>query len=156
MADWTALKLEYVNGSMSLRELADKHDIKSAGVMKRAASEGWDDERKQISAKVSAEAQAILDEQRPNELARFNEDDLRVAKAIRSQVATHISKAQQDKRVLSANELRTLAGAAEAAQKMGRLALGVTTNNTGLSNPDGTPINPPSFVVDWGDDGSSD
>ena len=67
--DWTALKLEYTHGSMAMRELADKHGINSAGVMRRAAKEGWDAERKQESAKVSKAANEVLGEDRVARLA---------------------------------------------------------------------------------------
>ena len=132
--DWTALRLEYVNSTVTLRALAEKHGIKAAGVMRRAAKEGWDDARKQESAEVSKASQAALTLNRAEELAKFNEDDLRVAKGIRAKAARMMGEAADP------NSLRSLASAFEAAQRIGRLALGATTDNAGLSGPDGGPI----------------
>lgn len=150
--DWTHIKLEYINGSMSMRELATKHGINPAGLFRRAANEKWDEERKQKSAKVSEASQTLIEASRAEELAKFNEDDLKLARAIRANVAKHLNDAQLSQTKIAPNVVRALAGAAETAQRIGRLALGVPTNNTGISNPDGSPLNPPSFVVDWGDD----
>ena len=105
--DWTALRVEYVHGSATMRELADKHGIKSAGLMRRAAKEGWDAERKQESAKVSKAAGTLLADTRVDELAKFNADDLKMARAIRAKAA-----------------------AVDTAQKVGRLALGAETAHT--------------------------
>ena len=122
--DWTAIKLEYVNGHMSQRDLADKHEINPAGLMKRAANEGWEAERQQKSAEVSRVAQDLMTEDRTAVLAKFNEDDLRMARAIRAKAATMM------KSIESPSELRAIASAADVAQKIGRLALGAETENT--------------------------
>jgi hypothetical protein len=122
--DWTAIKLEYVNGHMSQRDLADKHQINPAGLMKRAANEGWEAERQQKSAEVSKVAQDLMTEDRTAVLAKFNEDDLRMARAIRAKAATMM------KSIESPSELRAIASAADVAQKIGRLALGAETENT--------------------------
>lgn len=134
--DWPALKLEYINSTLSLRELADRHGIKAAGVMARAVKEGWDAARKQKQAELSAKAQERLDSTRADELAQFNEDDLKMARAIRARAARMMQIAND----LSANELRALAAAADTAQKIGRLALGAETARTVNDNRDLTPI----------------
>lgn len=121
--DWTAIKLEYVNGHMSQRELADKHGINAAGLMKRASKEQWEAERQQKSAEVSKVAQDQLFEDRAAQLMKFNEDDLKMARAIRLQAVTML------KVVGSPSELRAIASAADIAQRIGRLALGAETEN---------------------------
>lgn len=125
--DWTALRVEYVTTSITLRELADRHAIKAAGVMRRAAKEGWEAERKQESAKVSSQAIAASTPERAEELAKFNEDDLRMARAIRDKAASMMDSD------LSPNDLRALAGAVDTAQKVGRLALGASTENSSVT-----------------------
>lgn len=123
-ADWTAIRLEYINGSMSQRELADKHGINPAGLMKRASKEGWEAERQQKSAEVSRASQEQITEDRVNVLIKFNEDDLRMARAIRAKAASMI------KNLETPSELRAVAGAADLAQRIGRLALGAETENS--------------------------
>ena len=128
--DWTAIKLEYVNGHMSQRDLADKHEINPAGLMKRAANEGWEAERQQKSAEISRVAQDLMTEDRTAVLAKFNEDDLRMARAIRAKAATMM------KNIESPSELRAIASAADVAQKIGRLALGAETENSKVGMSD--------------------
>ena len=141
-ANWPALKIEYVNGSMSLRELADKHGINSAGVLKRAHREGWDAERHRLSSAVSETAQAALNVTRPTELVEFNTNDIRLAKALKAMVAKALNEAQGDspRKRLTAAELSSLATVAERAQKMGRLALGASTESTEHTGAAGGPI----------------
>lgn len=116
--DWAKLKLEYVHGTDALRDLADKYNIKAAGVMRRAANEGWDSARKQESAKVSNASNAILGDTRATELAKFNDDDLKVARGLRQKAASMLSGMDNPQ------DLRALAGVFDTAQKIGRLALG--------------------------------
>lgn len=129
--DWAALKVEYVTTSITLRDLADRHGIKAAGVMRRAAKEEWEAERKQESAKVS---KAAIDESMPNRakaLADFNDEDLRVARGLRSMVIRQMTDAQG---VMEPSQIRALAGAASEAQRIGRLALGAETESSVVTN----------------------
>lgn len=138
--DWTAVRLAYVTGTKTLREVADEFGIKSAGVMRRAAKEGWEAERKQQSATVSKAAQDRIADQRTDELARLNEDDLRLSRALRAQIAKSITAATAAGAPLSPPELRALAGAHESAQRVARLALGASTESSELTGKDGGPI----------------
>lgn len=123
--DFVAIKLEYVNGNDTLRELAERHGVKVAGLFTRCANEGWEDERKQIQARTSREAQEQMLIDRVAELAKFNEDDIRIAKAIRAKAAKMMQTSAN-----TPSELKSLAGAMDIAQKIGRLALGAETANT--------------------------
>mgnify|MGYP000175518304 CR=1 FL=1 len=125
--DWTALRVEYVHSSITLRDLADKHGIKAAGVMRRAANEGWEAERKHESAKVITASASVISETRIDELVKFNQDDIKVARAIRSKAAQMLQEAD------TPAALRSLASAFDTAQKIGRLALGASTENSNVS-----------------------
>ena len=138
--DWTKLRLDYIHGSMTMRELANSNKIKAAGVMRRAANEGWDATRKQESAKVSNASNAILGDTRATELAKFNDDDLKVARAIRSKAANMLSN------VSSPQDISALARAFDTAQKIGRLALGVATENTNVSTRTLDPLKDTDFL----------
>jgi uncharacterized protein YjcR len=126
-ADWTAIKTEYVHGTDTMRELAEKHGIKAAGLMRRAANEGWDAERKQKSAEVSKTVSDSLVSSRAEDLAKFNADDLMMARAIRAKAAKLMANAN------TPADLRALAGAVDTAQKVGRLALGASTENSSVT-----------------------
>ena len=141
--DWAKLRSEYITTSITMRELADKHGIKAAGVMRRAANEYWEAERKQESAKVSSAVINASAEVRVAELDKFNADDLKMARAIRARAAQMMAT------VTSPQDLRAIAGAVDAAQKVGRLALGVSTNSNEITGKDGSPIAPPVFNISF-------
>jgi hypothetical protein len=126
-ADWTTIKVEYVNSSISLRDLAAKHGIKAPGLMKRCATEGWEAERKQTASKVSKQATESLIESKAVQLAKFNEDDLKMAKNLRAMVNKQIQNSKGD---MEPAQIRALAGAASEAQRIGRLALGAETESS--------------------------
>lgn len=121
-------------GSLSQREFAAEKGINPSTLMNRAAKEGWDAEREQKRAETSSKAVAKHEAKVVDELAKFNEDDLKIAKALRSKAAALL---QATNHPLA---LRQLATTFDVAQKMGRLALGATTENAGVSSPQGGPV----------------
>jgi hypothetical protein len=133
-ADWAALRAEYVSGHCTMRELASKHGIKAAGVMRRAANEKWEADRKQESLRVSKEASIALGKFRTDELSKFNDDDLKIAKGIRAKAVGMLAS------VVTPQDIRALASAFEVAQRIGRLALGASTDNKEITGKDGAPI----------------
>ncbi len=52
--DWDALRHEYITGTLSLRQLADAHDMIYTLVFKRSVSEGWDKQRKEFGSNLVA------------------------------------------------------------------------------------------------------
>jgi hypothetical protein len=132
--DWTQVRLAYVNGAESYAALAARLKLSASAVEKRGEREGWTDERRRQADAVGASAQEQLSAQRIADLAKFNEDDIKVAKAIRAQVARAIANAQKEERTIAPKDLRSLASALESAQRVGRLALGASTDNSVVSN----------------------
>lgn len=128
--DWNIVRLAYVNSNKSLREVAEDFGIKSAGIMRRAAREGWDAERQQTSANVSKNAQSLIMADRTDELAKSNEANIKLARIVRGQVEQYLSEATG---LVSAVELCRLVSAIEKAQRIERLALGVSTDNSETS-----------------------
>lgn len=47
MADWVAIKTEYVTGEDSLQELAQKYGISQSTLRKRSANESWVEQREE-------------------------------------------------------------------------------------------------------------
>ncbi|NUB16517.1 hypothetical protein GAY28_30915 [Azospirillum brasilense] len=87
------------------------------------------------------------------ERAKFDTTSLTLAKALQAEVAVTIQRSQRsrkpaaghkeankDAQPLAPKDLLSLAGTLERAQRIGRLALGQTTDNQGHSSPDGTPM----------------
>lgn len=132
--DWELIRKEYVNGKDSVRELAERFKVSENTLEKRSAKGKWAEARRNMAEKVTSWADAKVAEIRIDEIADFGLADLRVAKAIRAKAEKMLLKAT------SASDVRALSAAMETAQKVGRLALGMTTENTGLTGPDGGPL----------------
>lgn len=126
--DWNKLRLEYINSTLSLRDLAEKHKVNDAGVMKRAAKEKWEQERQRRSAEVSAAAQEKITEQAVDRLAEFSAKDIELAELFKSKITNILANIDDEK--ADGVFLNTLANALSTAQKVGRLALGAETANT--------------------------
>lgn len=123
-ADWTALRVEYVNGTMQYKELAEAHGLKEGTVRQRANRENWAQERNALSRAVTQAANASLGEERATRLAKFNDQDAKIAEALKAKAARILNGGDVDDKVL-ANLTRIFDG----AQKIGLLALGAATEN---------------------------
>ena len=137
--DWAAIRVEYVNSALQYKDLAERHGLKEGTVRQRANREKWNDERDALSRAVTETATERLTVTRANELAKFNEDDLRVARAIRAKAASLLANAQ------TPQEVRALASAFGDAQKIGRLALGAETENSVVSTRE-LPVSVDEFI----------
>ena len=139
--DWTALKVEYINGSMQYKELAEKHKLKEGTVRQRANRENWANERNALSRAVTNAANATLGDERITRLARFNDQDAKIAEALKSKAAKLLNKDSVDPQELSA-----LSRVFDTAQKMGLLALGAATANTTVSTRTLEPLKDEDFL----------
>lgn len=54
-ADWLKIRNEYVNGSISYRKLAEKHEVSFATLQSRAKKESWSEERDKQYDKIKTE-----------------------------------------------------------------------------------------------------
>jgi hypothetical protein len=140
--EWDVIRQEYITSQITLRDLADKHNVSEDAVEKRAQRESWSEAKRKLSAEVLAKADAELAESRAKELIKFNDEDLNVAKALRAQIAKHIKSAMASNTPLSTHDIKRLTSAAVDAQKIGRLALGVSTSNNEVTGANGQPLVP--------------
>ncbi len=52
ITDWTAIKIEYITGSLGYIKLAEKHSLSRSTLTKRAQREGWTKEREKYRKKL--------------------------------------------------------------------------------------------------------
>lgn len=134
------IRAEFIAGRMTLRDLAEKHGVSYEALRKVASREGWMDERHSVTQKITSEAVAAAIQTRVSELSQFNADDLRMAKALRGMAAKIINESQQGGKKLTIGELVQIARLVGDAQKIGRLALGASTDNHELTGAGQGPI----------------
>ncbi len=70
MADWQAIKTEYITTDTSYRKLAQKYGVNVTNIAKKASAEGWVDERKQYASKTQAKTLEKISQQEANRAAR--------------------------------------------------------------------------------------
>lgn len=139
--DWPALRVEYVNGAMQYKELAEAHGLKEGTVRQRANRENWAQERNALSRAVTQAANASLGEERATRLAKFNDQDAKIAEALKAKAAKLLGRDTID-----ASELSALSRVFDTAQKMGLLALGAATANTTVSTRTLEPLKDQDFL----------
>jgi len=139
--DWPALRIEYVNGAMQYKELAEAHGLKEGTVRQRANRENWAQERNALSRAVTQAANASLGEERATRLAKFNDQDAKIAEALKAKAAKLLGRDTID-----ASELSALSRVFDTAQKMGLLALGAATANTTVSTRTLEPLKDQDFL----------
>jgi hypothetical protein len=129
--DWGAAMLEYVTTDVSLRDVAARLGCNVHAVERRSALDGWSAARDKFRAQVGHRAQELQVETRAQKLRDWNDNDLKIAKAIRGQTTRAFNLAAQAG-TADINTLRSIAAVIESTQRIGRLALGATTDNQGM------------------------
>ena len=72
MADWQAIKTEYITTDTSYRKLAQKYDINVTTIAKRAGDEKWVEQRKQHANKTQAKTLEKISQQEANRAAKIH------------------------------------------------------------------------------------
>lgn len=135
------IRAEFIAGKMTLRDLAEKHGVGYDTLRKAAARGEWMDERHKVSQKVTSDAVSASIQTRVSELSQFNADDLKMAKALRGMAAKLLNDSQkQGAKPLTIGEIGQIARVVGDAQKIGRLALGASTDNHELTGAGQGPI----------------
>jgi hypothetical protein len=141
--DWVSVMQGYITTDVSLRDIAAKLGCNIHAVERRSALDGWSAARDKFRAQVGHRAQALQVETRAHKLKDWNDNDLKLAKAIRGQATREFNRAAQSGTV-DINTLRNVASVIESTQRIGRLALGATTDNQGnINDPNGDGIAAP-------------
>lgn len=136
--DWAAAQAEYVNNpTLNYSDVAKKYGVHEVNLRHRAAREGWTGLREARAALVVQKATARSVTNVVEELARYNEQDLAIAKALRA-----VAARQMQNTTLGPRDVRALAGTVAEAQKIARLALGASTENTDMRVSKGDQMTP--------------
>ena len=72
MADWQAIKTEYITTDTSYRKLAQKYGINVTTIAKTASAEGWVEERKQYANKTQAKTLEKISPQEADRAAKIH------------------------------------------------------------------------------------
>lgn len=125
--DWIAIQTEYVSGK-EYAELSETYNVKEATIRQRAKRGDWSQMRHSTSQAVTDKAIDSIIEVKADLLAKLNETDLSAAESLRAKANELLAS------VTTASELKALSGTFDVAQKISRLALGASTENSTITN----------------------
>lgn len=103
MADWQAIKTEYITTDTSYRKLAQKYGVNITNIAKKASAEGWVDERKQYASKTQAKTLDKISRQEASRAAKIHS----VADKLLLQIEAMVSREEP----LDEKAIRTLTAA---------------------------------------------
>ena len=72
MADWQAIKTEYITTQTSYRKLAQKYGINVTTIAKTAGADGWVEARNQYATKTQAKTLEKISQQEANRAAKIH------------------------------------------------------------------------------------
>lgn len=72
MADWQAIKTEYITTQTSYRKLAQKYGVNVTNIAKKASSEGWVEQRNQFANETQTKTLEIISQQEANRAAKIH------------------------------------------------------------------------------------
>ena len=97
-ADWQAIKLAYITGTMGYRALAKEYEVPQSTLERHAREEHWPDERRQYKGKVAAKALARAGAKDVNRLLKLQKAGDRMCKQLEKlmkdaneQLYTHVA-----------------------------------------------------------------
>ena len=144
------IRQEFVQGFMdgemrvypTIEELSKKHKIPAITLYRK--SKEW----KQQKIKFQQELSLEIDENKKKKMAKdavdFDENNLRIAKALQNEIVALLSlsnkkrRENDDRPYLTASSLNSLGMALSTCQRVGRLALGESTDNTNVTTNEST------------------
>ena len=72
MADWQAIKTEYITTDTSYRKLAQKYGVNVTNIAKKAGAEGWVEQRKQYANETQTKTLEKISEQEANRAVKIH------------------------------------------------------------------------------------
>jgi hypothetical protein len=122
MVDYVRMREEYIQGTMHLKQLADKYEVSINNLRDHSNRHNWGRERKKYQAELMDRVMKRHEVDILNELAIINGQDLALTKRMRQVLASKLSEIETSDDV-SLNDLATMARLHKDLQHVGRIAL---------------------------------
>ena len=103
MADWSAIKTEYITTDTSYRKLAQKYGVNHTNVAKKAKAESWVEQRKQYASKQHAKTLEKISQQEANRAAKIH--------SVADKLLLKIEAMADSSRPMNSKDLRALTAA---------------------------------------------
>ena len=103
MADWQAIKTEYITTETSYRKLAQKYGVNYQAICHRSKDEGWIEQREQYKNKTISKTIEKISQQEANRAARIH--------SVADKLLNKIEKIVDSERPLDTKGIRALTAA---------------------------------------------
>ena len=123
----------------TIKELSAKHNVPAVTLYRKSTAQNWEKQRLSFQENL----QIKIDDNRQKKMAKdaidFDQNNMRIAKALQNEIVALLTlsgkkrKENEDKPYFSASSLNSLGMALSTCQRVGRLALGESTENTNIS-----------------------
>lgn len=121
--DWVAIKVQFINSSLSISEFSTKYDIPLGTLKKQVAQGAWIEERSRVGTETVRKSVEVSSDIRAYQLTELEQENINLAKKAQSKLHHMLDTAE------NANQVSTVATAMVNLQKVYRLALGASTDN---------------------------
>ncbi|QLB20084.1 hypothetical protein A6B43_00285 [Vespertiliibacter pulmonis] len=121
--DWVAIKVQFINSSLTISEFSEKYSIPFGTLKKQVAQGSWLDERSQVGTETVRKSVEVSSDIRAYQLTELDNKTLALIGKAQDKLARMIEQSAE------AKELKSISSAIVDLQKGYRLALGASTEN---------------------------
>lgn len=126
--DWVAIKIQFVNSSLSIPDFAESFGIPKSTLSKQVAQGNWLEERARIGMDTESKSIEYSINNRAAKLAQIDDDCVKTAEEINRKLRELLPS------IDSPMALKALAGTLKDTQAVTRLALGASTDNQSVGS----------------------
>jgi hypothetical protein len=136
--------------TLTQKDVAKRFGCSFHSVNRIAMLDAWSEQRAEVKRKSDEAIHESAVKQRLLNADEFSVKDLKFVETMRGAIARETNKLNTSGK-LDSKKILELAASWEKAQKIGRLALGISTNNNELTGKGGEPLNsaPPVIHVSF-------
>ena len=141
------IRIDFVQGIQTdnerkyptIEELSKQYNIPAVTLYRKSQAEEWKTQRSDFKSNLQSEINKQKKDKLAKEAVAFDENNLRIAKALQNEIVAQITistKIRQDNErpFFTPQALNSLAQALSTCQRVGRLAVGESTENTNITN----------------------
>lgn len=126
--DWVAIKVQFINSSLTIPEFSQKYDIPLGTLKKKVAQGLWMEERSRVGAETVRKSVEVSSDIRAYQLTELDNKTLALIGKAQDKLERMIEQAAE------AKELKSISGSIVDLQKGYRLALGASTENQAVGS----------------------
>lgn len=148
MADWQAIKTEYITTDTSYRKLAQKHGVNVTNIAKKASAEGWVEQRNQFANETQTKTLEKISQQEANRAAKIHSVADKLLQKIEAMVDSGDVCSEKGLRALTAavKDLKEIQGVKSDLDKKEQKARIATLEKQ--ANKDDSGSSAPTLVVE--------